>query len=103
MSGLSRFTEGSPRETRPWLTSFSIRYSPGAAVAVAAGTGGTTGRVPGQPTKAASSLRIISGRSNAPATAAIMLAGWNHLRWKATRSSRVIDEIDAAVGKRFVK
>src|SRR5712664_2134502 len=103
MSGLSRFTEGSPRETRPWLTSFSIRYSLGAAVAISDGTGGTVGLGPGHAAKAASSLRTISARLKAPDTAATMLPGWNHFRWKATRSSRVIEDMDAAVAKRFVK
>jgi hypothetical protein len=32
--------------------------------------------VPGQPAKAASSLRIISAREKAPDTAAIMPEGW---------------------------
>ena len=46
---------------------------------------------------------IISGREKAPDTAAIMLAGWKYLRWKATTSSRAIDFTEASVVKWFVK
>jgi len=38
--------------------------------------GGTGSFFEGQPAKARSSLRIISGRENEPDTAAIMWAGW---------------------------
>ena len=65
--------------------------------------GGREGLGDGQAAKAASSFRTISARENEPDTAAIMLAGWTCCRWKARRSSRVIEPTDAPVGKRFVK
>ena len=74
-SGWSRFTVGRPIETRPWFTSFSTRYRPGAAGEIVAGMGRAAIFGDGQPAKAVSSFLIISARVNEPDTAAIMLAG----------------------------
>src|ERR1700737_835750 len=102
MSGSLRRTDGSPMETRPWLTSFWIRYTPGWTVWMSEGTGGTSGFVPGQLAKAASSFWIITGRENDPDTAAIMFAGWKYFLWQSTRSWRVSDCTEAAVVQRLV-
>ena len=67
------------------------------------GMGGTEGFGPGQEANAASSCRSMSCLENAPDTAAIMLAGWTQRRWKARRSSRVIERTEASVASRLLK
>ena len=88
-------------ETRPWLTSLSTRKVPGVIVCDGFGTGGAASPLNGQFARSLSSFAAISAFLKSPAAAMSIFFGSTHLRWNATRSSRVNPSTEALVSKRF--